>query len=98
MGKCQKPNRVSLFWGISSAGSELAACDNINRIIFLGTGGTIHGGVAHLGERLNGIQEVRGSIPLVSTTICLKTVAAQRFLALFTPAMRERVLVKIIRE
>ena len=26
-----------------------------------------HGGVAHLGERLNGIQEVRGSIPLIST-------------------------------
>ena len=29
----------------------------------------MHGGVAHLGERLNGIQEVRGSIPLVSTTV-----------------------------
>lgn len=27
----------------------------------------VHGGVAQLGERLNGIQEVRGSIPLVST-------------------------------
>ena len=26
-----------------------------------------YGGVAHLGERLNGIQEVRGSIPLIST-------------------------------
>ncbi len=26
-----------------------------------------HGDVAHLGERLNGIQEVRGSIPLIST-------------------------------
>ena len=25
------------------------------------------GGVAQLGERLNGIQEVRGSIPLIST-------------------------------
>ncbi len=25
------------------------------------------GGVAHLGERLNGIQEVEGSIPFVST-------------------------------
>ena len=25
------------------------------------------GGVAHLGERLNGIQEVVGSIPIVST-------------------------------
>ena len=27
------------------------------------------GGVAHLGERLNGIQEVRGSIPLISTKL-----------------------------
>ena len=27
------------------------------------------GGVARLGERLNGIQEVRGSIPLISTKI-----------------------------
>ena len=26
-----------------------------------------HGGVAHLGERLNGIQEVVGSIPIIST-------------------------------
>ena len=26
-----------------------------------------HGGVAHLGERLHGMQEVRGSIPLIST-------------------------------
>ena len=25
------------------------------------------GGIAQLGERLNGIQEVRGSIPLIST-------------------------------
>ena len=27
------------------------------------------GGVAHLGERLNGIQEVVGSIPIISTTV-----------------------------
>ena len=27
-----------------------------------------YGGVAQLGERLHGMQEVRGSIPLVSTT------------------------------
>ena len=27
-----------------------------------------NGGVAHLGERLNGIQEVEGSIPFVSTS------------------------------
>ena len=26
-----------------------------------------YGGVAHLGERLHGMQEVRGSIPLIST-------------------------------
>ena len=29
------------------------------------------GGVAHLGERLNGIQEVVGSIPIISTMIIL---------------------------
>ena len=27
-----------------------------------------YGGIAQLGERLNGIQEVSGSIPLISTT------------------------------
>ena len=27
----------------------------------------LHGGIAQLGERLNGIQEVSGSIPLIST-------------------------------
>lgn len=29
----------------------------------------MHGGIAQLGERLNGIQEVSGSIPLISTTL-----------------------------
>ena|GEM_PF-5864594 len=28
---------------------------------------TFYGGIAQLGERLNGIQEVSGSIPLIST-------------------------------
>ena len=32
-------------------------------------GKSLNGGVAHLGERLNGIQEVVGSIPIVSTTV-----------------------------
>lgn len=32
------------------------------------------GGIAQLGERLNGIQEVSGSIPLVSTKLeCIQT-------------------------
>ena len=30
---------------------------------------TSYGGIAQLGERLNGIQEVSGSIPLISTKI-----------------------------
>ena len=30
-------------------------------------GVSAHGGIAQLGERLNGIQEVSGSIPLIST-------------------------------
>ncbi len=29
----------------------------------------LYGGIAQLGERLNGIQEVRGSTPLISTSI-----------------------------
>ena len=32
-----------------------------------------YGGVAQLGARLLRMQEVRGSIPLISTTVCLKT-------------------------
>jgi hypothetical protein len=32
----------------------------------IGCGGNIRGGVAQLGERVNGIHEVRGSIPLAS--------------------------------
>ena len=32
----------------------------------IGRGGGIRGGVAQLGERVNGIHEVRGSIPLAS--------------------------------
>jgi hypothetical protein len=32
----------------------------------------IYGGIAQLGERLNGIQEVSGSIPLISTTKTVK--------------------------
>ena len=32
-----------------------------------------HGGIAQLGERLNGIQEVSGSIPLISTKKDLKS-------------------------
>ena len=31
-----------------------------------------YGGIAQLGERLNGIQEVSGSIPLISTKGCVK--------------------------
>ena len=38
-----------------------------------------HGGVAQLGERLNGIQEVMGSIPTVSTKKALQTVCLQGF-------------------
>ena len=39
-----------------------------------------HGGVAHLGERLNGIQEVRGSIPLISTKKALISREIKAFL------------------
>ena len=42
----------------------------------------IHGGIAQLGERLNGIQEVSGSIPLISTIEALKTIGFQGFFLL----------------
>ena len=38
-----------------------------------------YGGIAQLGERLNGIQEVSGSIPLISTNKALKTLCFQGF-------------------
>ena len=38
----------------------------INTVV--GVADASHGGVAQLVERLNGIQEVRGSTPLISTT------------------------------
>ena len=38
-----------------------------------------HGGIAQLGERLNGIQEVSGSIPLISTKTLGKNVENKRF-------------------
>ena len=44
--------------------SGLKLCYNINR--WQKVSGS-HGGVAHLGERLNGIQEVESSILFVST-------------------------------
>ena len=40
---------------------------------------TEYGGIAQLGERLNGIQEVSGSIPLISTRKTLKTIGFQGF-------------------
>ena len=36
-----------------------------------------HGGVAQLGERLNGIQEVRGSIPLASIAATMRVVVGR---------------------
>ena len=49
-----------------------------------------HGGVAHLGERLNGIQEVRGSIPLISTRN-LKSPDFQGFFILLKNDNRQQV-------
>ena len=40
---------------------------DINQKVFYNKKVLIHGGIAQLGERLNGIQEVSGSIPLIST-------------------------------
>ena len=48
------------------------ACERFSKIVLASAGEfpystSSHGGVAQLGERLTGSQEVRGSIPLVST-------------------------------
>ena len=48
-----------------------------------------HGGIAQLGERLNGIQEVSGSIPLISTTTDHKAKAL--WSVLYKRKMRNRV-------
>ena len=43
-------------------------CDIITaRCMAVDSHAMLHGGIAQLGERLNGIQEVRGSTPLIST-------------------------------
>ena len=44
------------------------------------------GGIAQLGERLNGIQEVSGSIPLISTIKNHSEPARVRFFYAFMPA------------
>ena len=42
-------------------------CDTIAKSSETGKMFSCYGGIAQLGERLNGIQEVSGSIPLIST-------------------------------
>ena len=52
---------------------------------------TEFGGIAQLGERLNGIQEVSGSIPLISTTKYRKHLVFgtfSLFFQLFCPVFR----------
>ena len=48
------------------------------------------GGVAHLGERLNGIQEVRGSSPLISITNGCAIYVAKDFRTKDLIAVRKR--------
>ena len=55
-----------------AGGGGIAAAESFSEIVLASAGefpySTFsHGGVAQLGERLTGSQEVRGSIPLVST-------------------------------
>ena len=58
----------------------LDICVVLRYINQVGSEPTKYGGIAQLGERLNGIQEVSGSIPLISTIEALKTVGFQGFL------------------
>ena len=50
---------------------------------------TEYGGIAQLGERLNGIQEVSGSIPLISTKKLRNLRISELFSSLFTPKSSE---------
>ena len=43
-----------------------------------------YGGIAQLGERLNGIQEVSGSIPLISTIKSSENFGFQNFFFVFS--------------
>ena len=55
---------------------KFGSCDIIQKLCITQTE---YGGIAQLGERLNGIQEVSGSIPLISTIEALKTIGFQGF-------------------
>ena len=48
-----------------------------------------HGGIAQLGERLNGIQEVMGSNPTISMSLMLEVLFLQDFqhIFLFKPVL-----------
>ena len=57
------------FYGESeSVGRRTCRGRGLFVVQFPGIDRDLNGGVAHLGERLNGIQEVEGSNPFVSTT------------------------------
>ncbi len=47
-----------------------------------------YGGIAQLGERLNGIQEVSGSIPLISTKFKMRECKLSHFFILGSRASR----------
>ena len=70
---------VSAHGGIAQLGAQIAhlrtpkRAPNLDPLLQFNNGSPkipyleISGGIAQLGERLNGIQEVSGSIPLIST-------------------------------
>ncbi len=55
-----------------------------------------YGGIAQLGERLNGIQEVSGSIPLISTKMTNRKDKTLRFR--YTQTHRERIHIPTFKE
>gem|GEM_PF-6097594 len=57
-------NFLTILNGIQKLSNELY-CDYFQKTVILNI--QIHGAIAQLGERLNGIQEVVGSIPSSST-------------------------------
>ena len=59
---------------------KFGSCDIIQKLCITQTE---YGGIAQLGERLNGIQEVSGSIPLISTTKSSENFGFQNFFFVF---------------
>ena len=77
--ECASREKSNLKKCCKNAKNVLTKRKTLDIIHKLSDSTTEYGGIAQLGERLNGIQEVSGSIPLISTIEALKTIGFQGF-------------------